>query len=277
MGFTDKDVAYGRRLVAELGERKWQLGELALKVVPNLKVGGFHSPDHDQVLIRFADKIGVPHPTLWEYRRMAQVWPAATRVPDISYSMHRVLMGNSDREAVLKAYMASTDRPSYRELQRYVGRNVSWQQTEQLDKTIGQMDAAERTKVAARLLESPAVMEAVLADRKVHKRISASMNTKYRKRATSQPEPKDLASMLAALARAENDLLHAVQAVPVPPEDQESLRDAAKSSYDTWNAITEIIDGKSNEKEVRKAAGSRRHAAAGSSSPAPLALVKKVV
>lgn len=85
-------IARGRRLVSEIGDRKWELGDLANEVC----AAGANGVHNDDLLGKFASGIGITPSSLREYRRVAAAWPAATRVAAQTWTTHRIL---SDDEA----------------------------------------------------------------------------------------------------------------------------------------------------------------------------------
>lgn len=110
-GYTKRQVAEGRRLVEQLQQDKWRLGDLALEVAP---MGDGHARNGaSDVLDDYADAIGLEAGTLRQYRTVANAWPDGTRVPSASWSVHRELLnGRTTKEAhrLLKQLAKKHDR-----------------------------------------------------------------------------------------------------------------------------------------------------------------------
>lgn len=92
----NEKVARGRRLVTEINDRKWELGDLANEVCP----AGPHGA-HDDVLRDFADEIGVSRASLHTYRYVAAQWPDVTRVTSQTYTTHKMLAAREDRHEII--------------------------------------------------------------------------------------------------------------------------------------------------------------------------------
>lgn len=88
--FRTEDVERGTELVSNIGDSKWELGDLANQVCPAT------NGDKEGRLERFADAIDVSFHTLRSYRSVASAWPLATRVAS-SWTVHRELASNPDR------------------------------------------------------------------------------------------------------------------------------------------------------------------------------------
>ncbi|MEU2840932.1 DUF6192 family protein [Streptomyces sp. NPDC007076] len=101
--FTDRQwsryVRQGRDLVQEESRIQFELGDLALKMVPIGEDGRTHGVFI--VLDRYADQIGSNVHTLMEYRAVAHAWPPDQRVPDVAWSVHRAFDALEDRFEVI--------------------------------------------------------------------------------------------------------------------------------------------------------------------------------
>jgi hypothetical protein len=155
MGYTRKDVSAGRRLIAEAGRRQWELGDLALRIAP-LSADGVRNGS-EKILDDFADEIGTSYEVLRQYRGVAAAWPPGTRVPGGSYTLHRELRNDPDREDTLRSYVTSTTKPSYRGLQRYLGKRPTLEISaanlaQQVRQALTEMAAADRVAVTRELL-----------------------------------------------------------------------------------------------------------------------------
>lgn len=84
-------VQRGRRLVARADRASFALGDLALEVAP--RGGGEAGSGSDDRLAAFADAIGTEYWRLFRHRDVAAAWPPAARIPGLSWSAHRELIG----------------------------------------------------------------------------------------------------------------------------------------------------------------------------------------
>jgi hypothetical protein len=92
--FSAEAVDLGRRLVRDLGDRKWELGDLANRVCPAT------NGDKGGRLLRFAAEIDIDIATLASYRTVAVAWPLSTRA-ESSWTVHRELASNPDRFEII--------------------------------------------------------------------------------------------------------------------------------------------------------------------------------
>lgn len=92
----DDKVARGKRLVAEIGDRKWELGDLANEVCPAGANGA-----HDDRLRKFADEIGLNPATLNGYRSVAAAWRPSARAEGQTWTTHARLAGRDDRFEII--------------------------------------------------------------------------------------------------------------------------------------------------------------------------------
>lgn len=88
----NEKVERGRRLVSEINDHKWELGDLANEVCPSTQTTA-----HDDRIAKFADEIGLPMNTLRKYRMVSAAWPLGTRVPRQTWTTHRLLAAQDDR------------------------------------------------------------------------------------------------------------------------------------------------------------------------------------
>jgi hypothetical protein len=97
-------VAEGRRLVKMEGEVRWKLGDLALEAVPLTPPQTPNSAAQvTERLERFADELDLNLSSLKQYRQVAGRWPEETRVPGVSWSVHRVLSSREDRFDLIRS------------------------------------------------------------------------------------------------------------------------------------------------------------------------------
>jgi len=92
----NEKVARGRRLVTEINDRKWELGDLANEVCPAGTPGA-----HDERLWLFADEIGIRPATLNEYRTIAAAWSPSARAEGQTWTTHRMLAAREDRHEII--------------------------------------------------------------------------------------------------------------------------------------------------------------------------------
>jgi hypothetical protein len=96
-------VRRGKELVAQEGDIKWQLGDLALTVAP---MGERTGPNGStEPLARFAEDIGVEFSTLQGYRQVAAAWEFDARASNTPWTVHRILLNHQD---LLKPHMTVT-------------------------------------------------------------------------------------------------------------------------------------------------------------------------
>lgn len=93
----NEKVQRGRRLVTEINDRKWELGDLANEVCPAVSVG---TTDNGR-LWEFADEIGISPSALHNYRHVATQWPIVTRVTNQTWTTHRMLATRDDRHEII--------------------------------------------------------------------------------------------------------------------------------------------------------------------------------
>lgn len=96
MSQTDEwkaSVDRGRRLVAAIGDSKWELGDLANEVCASSGT----TNGHDDRLARFADEIGINVNTLRGYRAVAAAWPLDARASSQTWTTHARLGTRDDR------------------------------------------------------------------------------------------------------------------------------------------------------------------------------------
>lgn len=89
-------IERGKRLVSEIGDRKWELGDLANEVCAAGASGA-----HDQRLDEFASKIGITGSALRSYRTVAAAWPPSTRVEGQTFTTHKTLAAHEDRFEII--------------------------------------------------------------------------------------------------------------------------------------------------------------------------------
>jgi hypothetical protein len=117
--WTPEQVMRGRELAQAADQCPWELGDLALEVIPFREAGGRIEDQraYGKAVRSFADEIGVEFRTLQGYRETATRYPAPTRVGAATWSAHRALSGNASdapyRKAILEQ-LAVGKRPGQR-------------------------------------------------------------------------------------------------------------------------------------------------------------------
>jgi hypothetical protein len=89
----DDAVAEGKKIMSEIEDRTWHLGDLADRAEPRYG---------DQTLIRLAADIGVNARTLKSCRSVARAWPEKDRIRSISFETAKALMGQPDRGNIVR-------------------------------------------------------------------------------------------------------------------------------------------------------------------------------
>lgn len=164
----DELVQQGRSVIKDAAALQFKLGDLALKIDPIAD----DRKERSQQFHRFADDLGIKFETLAEYRRVAIAWPEEHRATQkASYSVHRMLAGNSDRFEIIQS---PTPHPrdgapiwTYDNAARAVKRQPSWPTTpaervKKIHDLAGDDDVA--TEIARDFLKRPAVVSRVVQD-----------------------------------------------------------------------------------------------------------------
>ncbi|MET9360100.1 DUF6192 family protein [Streptomyces sp. NPDC006692] len=86
-------VEKGRRLVKQIGDAKFELGDTLVEMLDSPARHG----DVERIVEVYAQQIGARPSTLLHYRYVARAWPAAMRRPDVSWSVHARLAAGPDR------------------------------------------------------------------------------------------------------------------------------------------------------------------------------------
>jgi hypothetical protein len=89
----DEAVIKGKKIMLEIGNRQWELADLANHLEP--KYG-------EQTLARYAIAIDVKYRTLQKLRSVARAWPQMTRARNISFGIAADLMAQADREQIVE-------------------------------------------------------------------------------------------------------------------------------------------------------------------------------
>jgi len=103
--FSDADIAEGRRLVTDLTQASWGLGDLAVRVAgpsparAGVKDGGY------EAIAELAVEIGITPRKLQECRQVASRWAPEDRIERCSFSIHRALVADNDRAETLSRYV----------------------------------------------------------------------------------------------------------------------------------------------------------------------------
>jgi hypothetical protein len=89
----DEAVKMGKKIMSEIEDRRWQLGDLADAL----------EPKHGQnTLAKFAQEIGINFNTLMACRSTVRAWSGISRPRQISFETARELMALPDREAIAR-------------------------------------------------------------------------------------------------------------------------------------------------------------------------------
>ena len=117
----DEAVERGRRMVGNLGQQRWSLGDLALLVSP---MGTKSVRRGEQRSLRaFAAAIGCEHASLLDYRATSSAWRPQDRRSEASWSAHRWLIAEPERVQLLHTMIAAspTGRVTMADLRSVVG------------------------------------------------------------------------------------------------------------------------------------------------------------
>lgn len=77
---------------------KFQLGDLIVAMTERIGYPGLRR----EMMVRFAEEVGVPVQRLERYRRVAAAWPPDKRHPEVSWTVHEILVPYADRFKILK-------------------------------------------------------------------------------------------------------------------------------------------------------------------------------
>lgn len=77
----------------QAAKSQWTLGDLASKVETHYG---------EESLQQYADDIGVEYNALKGYRTVARAYELGTRIPDVAWSVHRILAGQDDRTELIQ-------------------------------------------------------------------------------------------------------------------------------------------------------------------------------
>jgi hypothetical protein len=156
---TDQQlISEGRKVVRELENRQWGLGDLAREYA-----GDFDPEDRNPRLIEYANAIGVEVDQLRGYQRVATAWPTETRDARAPWSCHRELSRDPNRVATMAGYITSVEAsgsaPSVRGLQSYLGKTPTPEWTasrvvEQAERAMEDMAPAEAERIALKTVNA---------------------------------------------------------------------------------------------------------------------------
>ncbi|MET7485095.1 DUF6192 family protein [Streptomyces sp. NPDC005538] len=101
-GYTSDEwqayVEKGRRLVKQITEAKFELGDTLIEMLDTPERTG----DVETIARVYAEQIDANPSTLLNYRYVAKAWPAAMRRLDVSWSVHARLAAEPDRFRVIR-------------------------------------------------------------------------------------------------------------------------------------------------------------------------------
>ncbi|WP_129767447.1 DUF6192 family protein [Streptomyces sp. L-9-10] len=86
-------VEKGRRLVKQIGDAKFELGDTLVEMLDSSERQG----DVERIVEVYAEQIGARPSTLLNYRYVSRAWPPSMRRSDVSWSVHARLAAEPDR------------------------------------------------------------------------------------------------------------------------------------------------------------------------------------
>jgi hypothetical protein len=101
-------VAEGIAARQSIDNAQWKLGDLALQAEA-IGAPHIHSGSEER-LHAYAQEVGTEYWALRRYRSVADRWPDGTRVPSVSWSVHRALQGQEDRATLIRSRSTWTVR-----------------------------------------------------------------------------------------------------------------------------------------------------------------------
>ncbi|MFH8292592.1 DUF6192 family protein [Streptomyces sp. NPDC018059] len=179
-GYTSDEwqayVEKGRRLVKQITEAKFELGDTLIEILDSPERKG----DVEAITRNYAEQIGANPSTLQNYRYVAKAWPAAMRRPDVSWSVHARLAAEPDRFQMIRneppdptdpeetvpwtedeAYRARDLMPMHPKtpVERITKAKHMLRKTDEAAEALAQL--AERTEVIEAAVEDPRFRQAV--------------------------------------------------------------------------------------------------------------------
>jgi hypothetical protein len=112
LGWSDDQLARGRRLVHDLDHARFELGDLAIEIAGPSKARG-HRDGSYAVLANFASEIGMGGEDLARFRSVASAWPPDERIEGATWTLHRSVANRPDRHAVLADFIAEARREGF--------------------------------------------------------------------------------------------------------------------------------------------------------------------
>lgn len=178
----DELVRRGREVAQRLSKSQWELGDLALKVVP---MGEQHKHNGSiERLQQYADEIGVAFDALDLYRRVAAAWPDRTRIRSASWSVHRELMSHPQRGRILEALVRKHERVTVDLARRHRGKEPT--RYEPPPRTI-----TEKVEAVKDYLADKDVREVVATDPKAGMAVSLASAERSRRMAEQSEEREE--------------------------------------------------------------------------------------
>ncbi len=208
MPFTERQVERGRRLVANLTKARWELGDLALEVAPDVDASleWVTSPAKKE-LEDFAEEIGLSYDHLRRYRRAAQVYPKPSspgakdgRRSDVSWEVHQEFIGHPKALTLLHRRGTWTIRTAREYLDKAMPGGSPTPPSTRVaagqSPVSGQLSREQRVQIAKEAIKDPAVRSEVfretevqIAARKGSNEAAAEfMDTLDRQQAIEDPE-----------------------------------------------------------------------------------------
>jgi hypothetical protein len=109
--FDEEDLVVGRRLVTEIADSQYKLGELADGIEPKYGKGTLES---------FADEIGIEYNTLKGYRTVWRAWKDVSVLPR-NYSLAKALVSSTDesKEYYLEHWPNETEKQARADVRKW--------------------------------------------------------------------------------------------------------------------------------------------------------------
>ncbi|MEV6948199.1 DUF6192 family protein [Streptomyces sp. NPDC051172] len=227
-------VQKGRRLVKQISEAKFELGDTLVEMLDSPDRQG----DVETIVGVYAEQISANQNTLLRYRYVAKAWPASMRRPDVSWTVHARLAAEPDRFRMIREEPPNPTDPT---------ETVPWTQDEALrarhfmpvhPKTPVERiekakhilrDTEEAAEAIAQLAERAEVIDAAVEDPRFRQAVREANRQRGKKLEERAGEARALAGLSEPPSRA-------------APQDEPSVRQAPSVDYrETPSAVLRIL------------------------------------
>ncbi|MEV8023033.1 DUF6192 family protein [Streptomyces sp. NPDC086554] len=213
-------VEKGRRLVKQIGDAKFELGDTLVDMLDSPERHG----DIERIVEVYAQQIGARPSTLLHYRYISRAWPTAMRRPDVSWSVHARLAADPDRFRMIRDEPPDPTDPE---------ETVAWTQDEALrarklmpihpktpEERIDKVkhilrDTDEAAEALARLAERTEVIDAAVENPRFRQAVRDANRQRGKKLEERANEARAFAGLSEPSPRAERHETPSAQQAPV--------------------------------------------------------------